>query len=98
MYIYVPIHDAKTNLSDLISRAAYGRGRFIIEQDGRPMVAIIGLEELKQLETSAASRDLEALNIAIEESESTVPFQAVLQQYEELFGEELELKEQEDGI
>ena len=93
MNIQIGTYKAKTHFSELIRRAADAGERFIIAKKGKPMAALIGLEELRQLETFAAQRDLEALNAAIKQSGGTVPFQAVVDQYEELFGETLELED-----
>ncbi len=98
MNIQIGTYKAKTHFSELIRRAADAGERFIIAKKGKPMAALIGLEELRQLETFAAQRDLEALNAAIKQSKGTVPFQAVIDQYEELFGERLELEEPEHEV
>jgi prevent-host-death family protein len=89
MDIHIGAHEAKTHFSEIINRAAYAGERVIIAREGKPMVALIGLEELQRLEAAAAQHDLEALNTAIKYSLRTVPFQSVLEQYGELFGEKL---------
>ncbi len=43
------IAEAKSRFSDLVSRAAAGE-RFLIRRRGRPMAALISVEELKRLE------------------------------------------------
>jgi prevent-host-death family protein len=93
MNIQIGTYEAKAHFSELIRRAAHAGERFIIAKKGKPIAALIGLDELRQLEALATQRDLEALNAAIKQSKGTVPFQAVLDQYEELFGEKLELEE-----
>jgi len=50
MPVIVSAAEAKRNFSELIGRAAYGRERIIIERKGKPMAAVIGLEDLKRLE------------------------------------------------
>jgi prevent-host-death family protein len=42
--------EAKRNFSELIGRAAYGHERIIIERKGKPMAAVIGMEDLRRLE------------------------------------------------
>jgi len=42
--------EAKRKFSELIGRAAYGHERIIIERKGKPMAAIIGIEDLRCLE------------------------------------------------
>jgi len=96
MNIHIGTYKAKTHFSELIRRAADAGERFITAKKGKPMAALIGLEELQQLEALTAQRDLEALNAAIKQSGGTVPFQAVVNQYEELFGEKLELEDAQE--
>ena len=44
------ISELKRDLSAIINRAAYGKERIVIMSRGKPKAAIIGLEELRQLE------------------------------------------------
>jgi len=46
----VSVAMAKKKFSELLARAAYGGERFIIERRGRPMAALVGLEDLGSLE------------------------------------------------
>jgi prevent-host-death family protein len=41
---------AKADLSNLVSRVAYGRERFLIERHGRPVAALVSPEDLVRLE------------------------------------------------
>jgi prevent-host-death family protein len=42
--------EAKAHLSALMARAGYGGERFLIERRGRPLAALVGVEDLKRLE------------------------------------------------
>lgn len=44
----VPLYDAKTNLSDLVARAAAGE-EFVIAKSGRPMALLSPLRDVKPL-------------------------------------------------
>ena len=44
------VADAKKNLSELMSRAAYNNERFLIQRRGKPMAALISVEDLARLE------------------------------------------------
>ncbi|MDO8749655.1 MAG: type II toxin-antitoxin system Phd/YefM family antitoxin [Dehalococcoidia bacterium] len=44
------VGEAKKRLSELMSRVAYKRERFLIERHGRPMVALVSTEDLERLE------------------------------------------------
>ncbi|CAN5274263.1 hypothetical protein BH18ACT10_BH18ACT10_17180 [soil metagenome] len=42
--------EAKAHLSALMARAGYGGERFLIERRGKPLAALVGVEDLKSLE------------------------------------------------
>jgi len=44
------VADAKKNLSELMSRAAYNNERFLIQRRGKPMAALVSIEDLTRLE------------------------------------------------
>ena len=44
------VGEAKRRFSELMSRVAYKRERFLIERRGRPMVALVSAEDLERLE------------------------------------------------
>lgn len=56
--------EAKAHLSALMARVGYGGERFVIERRGKPLAALVGVEDLKRLEgdrEEAASRPMGAL-------------------------------------
>ncbi|CAN5906927.1 hypothetical protein BH23ACT11_BH23ACT11_00590 [soil metagenome] len=58
------VTEAKAQLSALMARVGYGGERFVIERRGRPLAALVGVEDLERLEgewREAASRPLGAL-------------------------------------
>lgn len=84
--------EARTIFGELMARVSYGGERIIVKRRGKPLVAMISIEDLRRLEAMEDARDAELLKLAKETSEGYVPFQAVLDQYEELFGEKLSLE------
>ena len=44
------VADAKKHLSELMSRVAYNKERFLIERRGKPTAALVSPEDLAQLE------------------------------------------------
>ena len=46
----IRVTEAKAQLSALMARAGYGGERFVIERRGRPLAALVGLEDLERLE------------------------------------------------
>ncbi len=59
----VRVTEAKAQLSALMARVGYGGERFLIERRGRPLAALVGVEDLERLEGEgdATSRPLGAL-------------------------------------
>ncbi len=60
----VRVTEAKAQLSALMARVGYGGERFVIERRGRPLAALVGVEDLERLEKErgdATSRPLGAL-------------------------------------
>ncbi len=49
------VADAKKNLSELMSRAAYNNERFLIQRRGKPMAALVSVEDLARLEKDTAA-------------------------------------------
>ncbi len=46
----VRVGEAKAKLSELMARAGYGGERFLIERRGKPLAALVGVEDLRRLE------------------------------------------------
>ena len=44
------VADAKKHLSELMSRVAYNKERFLIERRGKPMAALVSADDLARLE------------------------------------------------
>ncbi|MDX2142898.1 MAG: type II toxin-antitoxin system Phd/YefM family antitoxin [Rhodospirillaceae bacterium] len=49
--------DARDNLSDLINRAAYAKERVVLTRRGKPLAALVPLDDMKLLEEIEDSRD-----------------------------------------
>ena len=45
---------ARENFSDMINKAAYGNQRIILTRRGKPLVAVVSLDELEALKANAA--------------------------------------------
>ncbi|MBI3948283.1 MAG: type II toxin-antitoxin system Phd/YefM family antitoxin [Armatimonadetes bacterium] len=49
------IAEAKSSFSEVVNRVAFGRERVIISRHGKPLVALVPLEELAELEQLRAA-------------------------------------------
>lgn len=53
--------EAKAHFSDLMARVAHGGERFVVERRGKPVAALVGMEDLERLEADLSSRPRGAL-------------------------------------
>jgi prevent-host-death family protein len=59
---------AKDTFSDTVNRAAYGKERIILTRRGRPMAALVPLEDLELLDKLENEADAEEVRLAREEA------------------------------
>jgi len=59
--VMVPIAEAKSRFSELVSRGAYAHEHVVITRRGKPVAALVGMEDLALLENLERSRGLTAL-------------------------------------
>lgn len=52
--------EARENFSELINQAAYGKKRIVLTRRGKPLVAVISMEDLNHLAEVEASEAVEA--------------------------------------
>jgi len=85
--------DLRRNIGHILNRVSYAGARFIVERRGKPVAAIISVDELEKLERMELEREIEMMRLAkiAAAREGVVPFEALLERYEALHGERLEL-------
>ena len=47
---HVSVRDARATIADLLNRASYGSERIVVERHGKPIAAIVCVEDLEFLE------------------------------------------------
>lgn len=52
--------EARENFSELINQAAYGKKRIVLTRRGKPLVAVISIEDLKRLNDVDVQQPVEA--------------------------------------
>ena len=71
--------DARKQLAELLSRAAYGKERFVLTRHGKEMGALVPVEDLallERLKQFASRKEVEAALAEIE-SEGTVSWNSI---------------------
>jgi len=74
--------EIRNSLADVMAQVAYADQRFVIERKGRPMMALVSIEDLRRLEAFEDAMDSELLRRAKAASQGTVPLDQVIAEYE----------------
>ena len=79
------VTDARDNFADLLNKVAYSGDRFLLERHGKPLAAIISVEDLELLERLEDRLDLleglQALQEAQASGEKPIPLDVLLEEF-----------------
>ena len=59
---HVSVRDSRKQIADLLNRAAYGVERIVVERHGKPIAAIVCIEDLEFLESADRNADRRMLD------------------------------------
>ena len=59
--------EARGNLSEVLNRAAYGKERVVLARRGRPLAAVVSMEDVAVLEALEDQEDAEDLRVRLAE-------------------------------
>jgi len=62
----VSIAEAKSKFSEIIARTIYAGERFIVRRRGKPVAAIVGIDDFKKIQLTNSSEDTGTLLAAAE--------------------------------
>ena len=65
---------ARNNFSDIVNRAGYGKERVILTRRGKPVAAVVPIEDVEFLEALEDQADLEAARKALAEGGPAIPW------------------------
>jgi len=74
--VAISTREARENFSDVINRAAYGKERVVLTRRGKPLVAVVPIEDMELLERLEDEIDIEAAREALKES-GIIPLEKV---------------------
>jgi prevent-host-death family protein len=69
---HVNVGEARDAFAELVNRAAYGHERVVVARRGRPIAAIVPIEDLEFMERMEDELDLEAAREALADPENAV--------------------------
>lgn len=62
----ISVAEAKSKFSEMIARTTYAGERFIVRRRGKPVAAIVGIDDLKKIQLTDSSEDTGTLLAAAE--------------------------------
>lgn len=76
---------ARAGLSELVNRAAFGKERVVLTRHGKPVGALVPIEDLDLLQALEDRMDLDDARAALAEAgrKGTKPLRALLKEFEE---------------
>jgi len=87
----VSVAEAKNKFSDLLNRVIYRRERIIVTKRGKPVGAIISIEELEQPEREKDRARVKRIRALKKKTKKYIPFEQVVRDYEKKWGVNLGL-------
>ncbi len=79
----VTTNEARKHFSSIVDRAAFEKERVILSRRGKPVAAVVPLEDVELLEQLEIQADLKAVREAEEEigQKGTIPLDEVLEEF-----------------
>lgn len=71
---------ARIDFAEMINQVAYRGERVVLDRHGKPIAAIIPIDDLTFLEEIEARMDVEAAKRALAESDERIPYERIRQE------------------
>lgn len=83
--------EARQKLGELLARVRYAGEKFVITRGGKRAAALVSVEDLERLERLEELLDVLSVGLLKAQAQEPLPLDALLKQYESLFGAKPEL-------
>jgi len=71
---------ARVDFAEMINQVAYGGERIVLDRHGKPIAAIIPIDDLTFLEEIENRMDIDAAKRALAESDERIPYERIRQE------------------
>ena len=71
----VTASEARSQFSELLSRAGYGEERVVISRSGKPVAVLMSVEDARLLEELEDQMDIQAAEEVLEKDNEPIPWQ-----------------------
>jgi len=86
MIIEISAVEARKRFGELLARVRYAGERFVIAKGGKKAAALMSVEDLERLEKLEELLDILTVKLLKAQGQGPLPLEALLEQYERLFG------------
>ena len=76
----IPISEARDNLADIVSRAEHTQERTVLTRRGKPVAALIPIQELREIEAAEDAADIAAARDALADPAPRIPHAEVMRE------------------
>ncbi len=73
--------EARQRFSEVVNRAAFGKERVVLTRHGKPLAAVVPVEDLQLIRAAEDAEDLAAARAALAEGGTPVPLDDVLKRH-----------------
>ena len=80
-YREVTTVEARGRLAELLNRAAYGHERVVLTRRGKPVAAVVPVEDLELIRAAEDAEDLTAARAALAQGGELIPLEAVVERH-----------------
>ncbi|MDR3554026.1 MAG: type II toxin-antitoxin system Phd/YefM family antitoxin [Syntrophobacteraceae bacterium] len=77
----IPTAEARKQFSEILNRAAYAKERVVLTRRGKPLAAIVPIEDIEALEAMEDRIDIEEADEVIARNEEGIPFDEIKRKY-----------------
>ena len=77
----IPTAEARKQFSEILNRAAYAKERVVLTRRGKPLAAVVPIEDIEALEAMEDRLDIEEADKVLARNEEAVPFDEIKRKY-----------------
>jgi len=77
----IPISEARRRFSKLVNRAAFGKERVVLTRHGKPLAAVVPVEDLQLIRAAEDAEDLAVARASLAEGGTPIPLDEVLKRH-----------------
>lgn len=74
----LPISEARDHFGEVVAKVEHAQERIVLSRHGRPVAAVVSMDDLRDLEAAEDEADLQAARESLASEEERVPHREIL--------------------